>query len=879
MPGPGAQLHLLNDGLTVNTSSSHSRVKQSRPHSPVASTPDTPHLQDVKPPAPKRARKAINCEPCRSSKLKCDRNRPCSSCVLRGTTASCYQNHDGDPVGRPDEPSISRVDPAAEFARIRQSIALLEAHVQQQNGTARSTSVGNSTSTAGSAGIAPKSAISSQTPTATGHASGSTKENTRYSNSPDLTETRNDSVPGLLGHSDSGGFYAGPTSALSQLLSVRDDSHDGPLPSIDNLGSSLRSSRVLSGNSAANALYQSYDDDLISLLPPTHTIDGLVDFYFEYCNWIYRHVNQPAFTQNWERFKAGYGGDRVVLATVCILILLAVRYLPAGHPLMATLPGTCEELETRYYGVMREAMQRHQRDLRRDGMGKGYTLDLVEHLLVRSHYLTFAKEDPEETWAVKGELVNIGTAMGLHKDPGETRFTLEEAERRRWAWWHIILFERWQAFMFGRPLSIMANHYNTRLPSYCDPAIDKTGRLYMPNISLLKLAAVLGHIMQDAVSFQPVSYASIEEHDKRLRDWYDDMPEELDLDEYRAARSLASPATAVRRVGVLSVIIRTAYHHIRFTLHRPYANIPLSLDIAVSAASKLINLVVRTRTEFLSNTALAVPGHMNWGPFHIFSAAMFFSFQLITRPEQHAAPLFRDNIRTVIVCLQDSRRMPVADKALTILQALAPLYSDDFAKEPLHQQRRKKAQVLKVVKTLAFPYQDAAGARGDSSGGSSPTLDSSPARMEEVSPSPYPAMLRQNQMHTQIPLSSMRWAPAEPDISGQHQPMADVPSTSGMHRSSPVGASIPQQHQRHVHSYPLHHSIPSPYDMAYHDQAASSQQNHVMPQSSQSGTFYIPPAASGWGASVGFGQGEWTEFLDVMQRSDDHGRGPTVVAK
>ncbi|KAF9008835.1 hypothetical protein BDQ17DRAFT_1226625, partial [Cyathus striatus] len=38
---------------------------------------------DGRPPT-KRARKAINCEPCRNSKLKCDRNRPCSSCVLRG---------------------------------------------------------------------------------------------------------------------------------------------------------------------------------------------------------------------------------------------------------------------------------------------------------------------------------------------------------------------------------------------------------------------------------------------------------------------------------------------------------------------------------------------------------------------------------------------------------------------------------------------------------------------------------------------------------------------------------------------------------------------------------------------------------------------------
>lgn len=38
----------------------------------------------------KRSRKAINCEPCRASKLKCDRGKPCSGCVLRGTVTACY---------------------------------------------------------------------------------------------------------------------------------------------------------------------------------------------------------------------------------------------------------------------------------------------------------------------------------------------------------------------------------------------------------------------------------------------------------------------------------------------------------------------------------------------------------------------------------------------------------------------------------------------------------------------------------------------------------------------------------------------------------------------------------------------------------------------
>lgn len=49
----------------------HARVKQGRPLSPGPSAVD--HQGDSRPPAPKRARKAINCEPCRNSKLKCDR--------------------------------------------------------------------------------------------------------------------------------------------------------------------------------------------------------------------------------------------------------------------------------------------------------------------------------------------------------------------------------------------------------------------------------------------------------------------------------------------------------------------------------------------------------------------------------------------------------------------------------------------------------------------------------------------------------------------------------------------------------------------------------------------------------------------------------------
>jgi len=284
--------------------------------------------------------------------------------------------------------------------------------------------------------------------------------------------------------------------------------------------------------------------------------------------------------------------------------------------------------------------------------------------------------------------------------------------------------------MFGRPISIASHHFDTQLPEPADPAHHPDEpRIYVPNLHLFRLAYILGDIMDSAISMRPVAYETVQAHDRALIQWMDTLPSELDLDEFRVARSLASPNITTRRLGVQSVIIRTSYYHIRFTLHRPYASAPspkasdkqpssskdkdtkherrlISLDIAVGAADKLITLVGQARPDFLANASLAVPGHMNWGPFHVFSSAMFFSFQLISNPEQPGASLFRANIQKALTTLELSRGTPVADKALDILRALAPLYNQDFANEPEQERECLKNRVLSLVKTLAFPYHD-----------------------------------------------------------------------------------------------------------------------------------------------------------------------------
>jgi hypothetical protein len=178
------------------------------------------------------------------------------------------------------------------------------------------------------------------------------------------------------------------------------------------------------------------DYDLRKELPHSAIIDGLVDFYFEYCNWVYRHVNHRAFMAAWVHYKSGAGADRTVLATVCMIMAVTLHYLPPGHELLRALSLDTEVLGGRFYNIMRIALQRRQAESR------AYTLELVELLLIRLHYLMLSKLDSEETWHVRGELMTIATAMGLHRDPGK-EMPLEVAERRRWAWWHIVLIERY----------------------------------------------------------------------------------------------------------------------------------------------------------------------------------------------------------------------------------------------------------------------------------------------------------------------------------------------------------------------------------------------------------------------------------------------------
>ncbi|CAK5275812.1 unnamed protein product [Mycena citricolor] len=833
----------------------------------------------------KRARKAINCEPCRNSKLKCDRNRPCSSCVLRGTATSCYQDGRGPEPGeygpRGDD-GAQRVDPAQEFARLRQSISLLEAYVFPSRPYANNRRPPES----------PGSVVLKKEPV-----------------DMDMSEraTPTSVTPGMLGSREKGGLYTGVTATTSHLLLSNPDARSSEESDPDRPATFSRPSPPPPLTSS-----NEYDRDLLALLPSIEAIDGLIAYYFEFCNWIYRHVNQHVFLTHWERYKSGTSADRVILSTACVIMALATYYLPPQHRLLEHAleqaqsqgePIPHEQLGLRYFDVSTTALQRRMSD------DRSYSLELIELLLIRCHYMTTTKRDGEEIWHAKGEIVTIGTAMGLHRDPGRWRMHRDIAERRRWAWWHIVLLERWQAFMFGRPISISSHHFDTQLPSYCDPSLDKSGRLYLPNIALFRLAFILGDIMDDAVSVRPVPYNSILANDRALASWMETLPHELDLDEYRLARNLASLNLATRRLGVQSVVVRTSYFHIRFTLHRQFASAAAkpgtglghvspeqcaqSLEIAVTAADQLITMTSQARPDFLApgtstspganaSAGLAVPGHMNWGPFHCFSAAMFFSFQLIANPEQAGASFFRNSVRKAMSTLELHRGAGVAERGLDVLNSLAPLYDPDFRTLSGSDREREKARILGVVRRLAFPYHDkqerkvfgespramAMGGPGHGHGMSSPansTSVSPPLGLVSALPSTHYGDSGGLQN-----LSSVRNTGPSASASALYpQSAADM--------RSPPAVMSPNNLAHHPHHHPQHNSH------GYTDQPRYQLPPPAQPPAYGSASDMSRYATGGyaqhgvddetvWGAAMGFNHGEWTQFLDVLRPEQAPGR-------
>lgn len=294
------------------------------------------------------------------------------------------------------------MDPRQEIARIRHSLALLESHFNHTSGPS----------------TAPWPSPLDPSPRAF------------KQESPDHPHS-SDFAPAMLAQprTGNGGMYAGPTSAATHFAAVKSESDES---GTDDDGHSLAS------EPPPSPIQDGQDFDLLSSLPDFALVDEFVKHYFETCQWENRHLHHPSFMAAWHRFKANVSivSDRLTLATVFVVMAIAVQFLSHTHPLLESFREPPSKISERFYTLGCMSLDRYRSD------GRTYTLELIELLLLRTHYLTIIKDQCEDLWILRGELVSMAIAMGLHRDPGRWKMSGEVAERRRWAWWNIMLVER-----------------------------------------------------------------------------------------------------------------------------------------------------------------------------------------------------------------------------------------------------------------------------------------------------------------------------------------------------------------------------------------------------------------------------------------------------
>jgi hypothetical protein len=528
--------------------------------------------------------------------------------------------------------------------------------------------------------------------------------------------------------------------------------------------------------------------------------------------------------------------------------------------------------------------------------GKDYSLEHLEFTVVRAHYLVQAAHDGEVTWALRGELISTAMSMGLHRDPSQWAMLPEIAERRRWLWWHVLSFERWQAFLLGRPLSVANHHFDTELPSaQFEPAPGMSGCTYVAALVSFRLAAVLGGMVDDALALRPVPYEDVQQHDRALVQWMEELPSEWEFSETQLAAHLRADDLGRSRLVVQAMCLRMSCYHIRLTLHRPYASrfatlpdgndpqdVVMSTEIAISTAEQLLSLSSQYYTHAPNNPV--PPGHLGFMPFQIFSAAMFTAFQLIAAPTGPQVERHHLNMARAMEMLRGTAPHAsggaVADQAVQILDALAVLWSDQFVNQKVGAANEAQKQgVLARVRTLAFPFHTAAPAVKIESSANNYAI--------AAAGDPVPSLAEAYTFGSRGTIM--------PDMSySGHRAHFSTDAPYGVQSSLSVQLPtqpVPGPYSSDSSSSTSQWPPPSPHHLSPHNHPTQSGSvpeywsYNTLPQLSPSGTValqarpfqaagelgWFPPkagmpasAGTRWGAGLGFDRHEWTAFTQTM---------------
>lgn len=507
----------------------------------------------------KRTRESLVCSQCRKAKLRCDRQRPCGSCVKKDEGELCsYQR----PLHGTAEDRLAHLE------------SLVKDLMQD---------------------LTPSSSANHPI-------SVPAKDQEGYSDPR---------VPVQISNDENGARYVGSTHwsailddihGLRAALSQRDDS---PEPESASASPSLAFSRnmIIFGSPS------DYSIEIIisQCLPPKMEVDRLLAVYFQGETFIIPFIHTFQFQRQYRAFWE----NPILFNPLWISMLFSICSVAS------MVRGTVGIAPTTREDVIAEVSHFQEAAGKCLVKGKYHRPQryVLEALTLYAHCINMQSLDPSrEVGAIFGMIVRMAYEMGYHRDPDSLgSVSVFEGEMRRRFWALCKQVDFMVSFQLGLPSNICLENCDTRSPrNLADSDFDEDTLVLPPSRSEDEAIGLLWFIVKDrqmvsfskvcrdTLSFSEKSEAEIQQLDGEIRYMYTTIP--IILRTRPLADSISDPPFLV----MTRVYVEFIYLKSLCVFHRKYMarGDLFSTKSCVEAGGRLVSQFIEIYREFSSGGQL-----------------------------------------------------------------------------------------------------------------------------------------------------------------------------------------------------------------------------------------------------------------------------------
>ncbi|RAL16191.1 Zn(II)2Cys6 transcription factor [Aspergillus homomorphus CBS 101889] len=538
-----------------------------QPQGPNTHPPSTRAVKSV--PPRRRARIPLSCDPCRTRKLKCNREYPCQNCTARDEQTSCHFK--GPKNGPP-----SNVRRESHGDTMRQRIDNLEGLVKRL--IAR-----NSQSPPKPVALTPDCL-----------------------NCGELvaSETQDVALAGKTVMNGTQSIYQAGDDWYDVLQEINELRNTWNLTQDDPLDHSVRptQSQQADGTSLLFSQVKPIERmEILATLPPRRDIDELVAGFFNRQNFpiaVPPIIHEPTFIREYEEHWRDPSQTNLIWLGLLFSILgiTMLAYHQYGEP--PEYEGLSESLFQFYR--MRTAQCLLSGDIAKC---LPYTVETLR--LNATAELNRKDDNRRGLWIMTGVLVRTAINMGYHRDPSHSSsISLMQAEYRRRTWLSVTSMDDMTSFGTGLPRAMSGIYTDTMEPRNLHdwelsddavnippsrPLTEPTPVTYL--IVKGRLCRAIGRVADLNSNPTPTSYESVLEIDNLLYVAYDDFPPHMKPTHHLEQSQTSSPRALYANLNLWSM-----YHRAMCTLHRKFMaraktnrHFKFSRDRCISSALALLS--------------------------------------------------------------------------------------------------------------------------------------------------------------------------------------------------------------------------------------------------------------------------------------------------